>query len=59
MNIGPSILHTEHNLKKTTPLAPHTQENKGKTLGSMTNLLIGCMKILFLKHATIIFGLDK
>jgi hypothetical protein len=33
----------------------HPQENKGGPLHSMTQLLIGCMEIIFLKLASTIF----
>jgi len=43
--------------KKKTPPPPYPQDRKGRTLRSMTRLLIGCMEILFLKLATILFWL--
>jgi hypothetical protein len=51
-------LHTKHNFKKKKQhLPPYRQDKKGRTLHSMTRLLISCMEILFLKLAAVIFGL--
>jgi hypothetical protein len=55
---GKSTLLTKCNLKKKTSPTEHPQEKKVRPLHSMARLLIGCMKIIFLKLAATIFGLD-
>jgi hypothetical protein len=57
MNKG--AIHSPHQtqLGKKKPLSTHPQEKKGKPLHFIMCLLIGCMEILFIKLATIIFGL--
>jgi hypothetical protein len=58
----PSEQWTVHSPRQTQlekKILPHTStRNKGRPLHSMTQLLISCKEILFLKLAATIFGLD-
>jgi hypothetical protein len=47
VNNEQSILHTKHNLKQTLPLPAPLKKNR-RFLQSGTQVLIDCMKILFL-----------
>jgi hypothetical protein len=54
-----AVAHKQTQLEKTLPSLPLiTRKKKGGPLHSMSRLLIGCMKNLFLKLAVTIFGLD-
>jgi hypothetical protein len=55
---GKTTLLTKCNLKKKPPLLSTHKKKKVRPLHSMARLLIGCMKIIFLKLAATIFGLD-
>jgi hypothetical protein len=49
-------IHSAHQTQLEKNYHPsHPQENKGGPLHSMTQLLIGCMEIIFLKLASTIF----
>jgi hypothetical protein len=50
-------LSTLENKKPALP--PTLTREKGRPSHSMTQLLIGCIEILFVKLAATIFGLDK
>jgi hypothetical protein len=53
-------VHSPHQtqLERKNPPPTPTYKNKRRPLHSRTQLLIGCMEILFLKLAATIFGLD-
>ncbi len=54
-NSGQSTLHTKHNWKEKNP-PPPTYKKKRRPLHSRTQLLKGCMEILFLKLAATILA---